>query len=397
MSLRSAHPGRCRAAARIGFLTILLFTTLPSEAAKPAHRAIPVTAATAAKKPMPVWVEALGTVLPKRYVNLMPRVAGLLQSINFREGEKVRAGQVVATIDPRPFRIQVDQAQGQLDRDAAQLSGAQSDLSRYETLLTQDSISAQQVFDQRALVSQLKGTVDLDRAALANARLQLEWTRVVSPVSGIAGLRQVDAGNMVGTNGTIGGGLTALGGTATATPPLVTIATIEPIQVTFPVTQRDLPGVLDRYRSHAELPVEAWNQGRTILLDRGKVVAIDNQIGVSTGTVTVKAEFLNHRQRLFPNQFVNVRLLLQTIGSAVVVPSAAVATGAPGSYVYVIGRDEKVSVRKVIAGVSDSGMTEITAGLAPGERVVTDGLDELREGIQVEVVTQGGVRGSGRK
>ncbi len=397
MSLRSENHVRCRAAARIGFLTILLFTTIHCKAAKPSHRAIPVTAATAAKKPMPVWVEALGTVLPKSYVNVMPRVAGLLQSINFREGEKVRAGQVVATIDPRPFRIQADQAQGQLDRDAAQLAGAQSDLARYETLLTQDSISAQQVYDQRALVSQLKGTVDLDRAALANAKLQLEWTRVISPVSGVAGLRQVDAGNMVGTSGTIGGGLTALGGTATATPPLVTIATVEPIQVTFPVTQRDLPAVLERFRSHAELLTEAWNQGRTALLDRGKVVAIDNQISVATGTVTVKAEFPNRRQKLFPNQFVNVRLLLQTIGGAVVVPSAAVATGAPGSYVYVIGRDDKVSVRKVGAGVSDSGMTEITRGLAPGERVVTDGLDELREGMQVEVVTQGGVRGSGRK
>ena len=361
---------------------------------------VPVTATTAQQQAMPVWIDVQGTVIPLNYVNVMPRVAGLLQSVNFREGQAVKAGQVLATIDPQPFRIQVELAQAQLMRDQAQLAGAQADLERYETLLAQDSIAVQQVVDQRATVAQLKGTVAADKAAVDNAQLQLDWTRITSPGSGIAGLRQVDVGNMVGTTGAIGGGASVLTGTASASTPIVTIAQVQPITATFAIAQNQLPAVLSRMRS-ATLPVQAWDQRRTALLDTGKVIAVDNLINAATGTVMVKAQFANARMTLFPNQFVNVRLLVDTLEQAIVVPSAAIATGASGSYVYVIDSGDKVSVRPVSTGATNQDYTAISAGLQPGERVVTDGLDRLRSGSKVQVVAQysgtaAGIGGSGK-
>ncbi len=364
-----------------------------SQATPGAATPIPVTATTARQQALPVWVEAQGTVTPRNYVSVMPRVAGLLQSVEFREGQVVKAGQLLATVDPRPFRIQVEQAQGQLLRDQAQLAGAEADLARYETLLKQDSISAQQVADQRATVAQLKGTVAADRAALDNAQLQLEWTRIIAPNSGIVGLRQVDAGNMVGTSGAIGGGTGALSGSAVTAPPIATIAQLQPITVNFPIAQVQLPSLLERMRG-AVLPVQAWDQRRTMQLDTGRVIAVDNQVNVATGTVMIKAEFANADMALFPNQFVNVRLLLDTLGNAVVVPSVAIALGASGNYVYVIGRNNKVAVRAVTPGASDRDYTAISSGLQAGERVVTDGLDRLRDGSTVEVVGEYGSPGA---
>jgi membrane fusion protein, multidrug efflux system len=348
---------------------------------------VPVTAAVAQQQSMPIWIDVQGTVTPRNYVNIMPRVAGMLQSVDFREGQSVKAGQLLATIDPRPFRIQVEQAQAQLTRDQAQLTGAQTDLERYETLLAQDSISSQQVADQRATVAQLKGSVAADKAAVDNAKLQLDWTRITSPGSGIAGLRQVDVGNMVGTNGAIGGGGSALSGIASTSTPIVTIAQVQPITVTFAITQNQLPAVINRMHN-ATLPVQAWDQRRAAMLDTGKLIAVDNQINSATGTVMIKAEFANSHMALFPNQFVNVRLLVDTLDNAIVVPTAAVAPGASGSYVYVIGNDDKVAVRTVVAGVSNEGFTSISSGLQAGERIVTDGLDRLRNGSKVQIVTQ---------
>lgn len=350
---------------------------------------VPVTVATVQQQSMPVWIDAQGTVTPRNYVNVMPRVSGLLQSVDFQEGKPVKAGQLLASIDPRPFRVLVDQAQAQLLRDEAQLSGAQSDLDRYETLLAQDSISSQQVVDQRATVGQLKGTVASDKAALENAQLQLDWTRITSPGAGIAGLRQVDVGNMVGTSGAIGGGGSALSGTASTSTPIVTIAQVQPITVTFAIAQNQLPAVLDRMHGTA-LPVQAWDQRRAALLETGKVVAVDNQINTATGTVMIKAEFSNPRMALFPNQFVNVRMLVDTLGNAVVVPSSAIAVGASGSYVYVIEDADKVAVRAVVTGVVNKDLTVINSGLKVGERVVTDGLDRLRAGSTIQVVAQHG-------
>lgn len=345
----------------------------------------PVTAATAQQQSMPVWIEAQGTVAPLNYVNVMPRVAGLLQSINFREGQPVKAGQLLATLDAKPYRILLEQASAQAMRDQAQLTGAQSDLMRYETLLAQDSIAAQQVTDQRAVVAQLTGTVAADKAAQDNAQLQLDWTRISAPISGIAGLRQVSTGNMIGITGAIGGGNSALAGTSATSTPIVTIAQVQPITVLFAIAQIQLPGVLTRM--HGTLPVQAWDQRRTAVLDRGKVIAVDNQINSATGTVMLKAEFANSRMALFPNQFVNVRLLVDTVQNSVTVPTAAIAIGAPGSYVYVIDSSNKVAMRKVTTGVSNQELTAISAGLKAGERVVTDGLDRLRDGSQVQIVT----------
>jgi multidrug efflux system membrane fusion protein len=351
-----------------------------------ANMPVPVTISTVQQQAMPVWIEAQGTVTPRNYVNVMPRVAGLLQNVNFQEGQMVRAGQILAKIDPRPFQIQLDLAVAALMRDKAQLDGAKLNLERYENLLKQDSIAAQQVADQRVTVAQLIGTVASDKATKENAVLQLEWTRILAPTSGIVGLRQVDVGNMVGTGGAIGGGNSALaGGVVSGSIPIVTIAQVQPITVTFAIPQNQLVNVLDRLRGVA-IPVQAWDQRRTTLLESGKVAAMDNQINTATGTVMLKAEFSNAKMTLYPNQFVNVRMLVNTIQGAIVVPSAAIATGAKGSYVYVIDAEDKVAVRGVTAGVTNKDFTAITAGLTVGERVVTDGLDRLKDGSKIQVV-----------
>lgn len=347
----------------------------------------PVTAAVARTQAVPVWLTALGTVTPRSYVNVMPRVPGLLQSVYYRQGQMVKAGQLLAQIDPRPFRIAVEQARAQVEQTQAQLSGAQADLQRYETLLQQDSISAQQVSDQRTTVAQLKATLDANKAALANAELQLSWTRITAPVSGLVGLRPVDAGNMVTTSGAVGSNTST--GTNSASP-VATIAQVQPVDVTFALPQQNIAEVVGQLMAGKTLPTQAWDARNTRLLETGKLVAADNQINPATGTLNLRAEFTNKDLTLFPNQFVNVRLLVRTIADAVVVPTTAIGIGAPGSYVYVIGADGKVKMRVVKTGVALDNLTQITSGLQPGERVVTDGLDRLRDGRTVKVVQAAG-------
>lgn len=386
-----------------GFLSIAMLLSCSLAHAKEgegkpgANQPVPVTAAIAQQQSMPVWIEAQGSVLPLNYVNVMPRVAGLLQSVNFREGQPVKSGQLLASIDPKPYQVLLEQAKAQTMRDQAQLAGAQSDLQRYETLLAQDSISEQQVTDQRATVAQLIGTVAADKAAQDNAQLQLDWTRITAPISGVAGLYQVSTGNMVGITGAIGGGNSALSGAAVSSTPIVTIAQVQPIAALFAIAQTQFPAVLERMHSGATLTVQAWDQRRTKMLDSGKVIAMDNQINSATGTVMLKAEFANPHKMLFPNQFVNIRLLVDTLKGAIVVPSSAIATGAPGTYVYVIGSGNKVALRKVTAGVTNLDYTTINSGLKVGERVVTDGLDRLREGSQVQIVTPGAAGAANHK
>ncbi|MDE2129537.1 MAG: efflux RND transporter periplasmic adaptor subunit [Betaproteobacteria bacterium] len=353
----------------------------------------PVTAAVAKALPLPVWFTALGTVTPRSLVNVMPRVAGLLQSVDYKQGRMVKAGQLLAQIDPRPFQIAVAQAQAQVEQTQAQLAGAQRDLVRYETLLGQDSIAAQQVSDQRATVAQLKATLDANKAALNNAKLQLSWTRITAPVAGLAGLRPVDAGNMVTTSGAVGavtvansgGGTSAGSGGGNATP-IAVIAQVQPVDVTFALPQQQIGEVVGQLLHGKQLEVQAWDARNTKLLATGKLVAADNQINTSTGTLNLRAEFDNKDLALFPNQFVNVRLLVRTLPDAVVVPSTAVAVGAPGTYVYVIGAGDKVALRKVVTGAAYENLTQIVSGVRPGERVVTDGLDRLRDGSKVRVV-----------
>ena len=353
----------------------------------------PVTAAVAKALPLPVWFTALGTVTPRSLVNVMPRVAGLLQSVDYKQGRMVKAGQLLAQIDPRPFQIAVAQAQAQVEQTQAQLAGAQRDLVRYETLLGQDSIAAQQVSDQRATVAQLKATLDANKAALNNAKLQLSWTRITAPVAGLAGLRPVDAGNMVTTSGAVGavtvansgGGTSAGSGGGNATP-IAVIAQVQPVDVTFALPQQQIGEVVGQLLHGKQLEVQAWDARNTKLLATGKLVAADNQINTSTGTLNLRAEFDNKDLALFPNQFINVRLLVRTLPDAVVVPSTAVAVGAPGTYVYVIGAGDKVALRKVVTGAAYENLTQIVSGVRPGERVVTDGLDRLRDGSKVRVV-----------
>ncbi|WP_026284738.1 efflux RND transporter periplasmic adaptor subunit [Thiomonas sp. FB-6] len=356
-----------------------------------------VTAASVRVQTVPVWLTALGTVTPHTLASVMPRVSGLLQSVDFHQGQQVRAGQLLATIDPRPFRIAVEQAQATREQTAAQLAGARSDLQRYETLLAQDAISAQQVADQRATVAQLKAQLDANTAALDSARLQLSWTRITAPVSGIAGLRQVDPGNMVNTSGAIGvsssntsssssssgsGGGTSGGGAA----PIVTIAQVQPIEVSFALPQAEVGELLRQLAAGRRAQVQAWDASDTRMLAQGELLAADNQISTSTGTLALRARFANSSLSLLPNQFVNVRVLEHSIVDAPVVPSTAVAVGANGTYVYVIGSGGAVAVRQIQAGVVWNGLTQVVTGLKPGERVVTAGLDHLREGARVRVV-----------
>lgn len=355
----------------------------------------PVTAAVAKEMPFPVWLTALGTVTPRSFVNVMPRVAGQLQSVDYRQGQMVKAGELLAQIDPRPFRIAVEQARAQLEQTKAQLAGARSDLARYETLLKQDSIAEQQVTDQRTTVAQLAATLDANKAALDNAELQLGWTRITAPVSGLVGLRPVDAGNMVTTSGAVGAANPAVASAAGSAIPIVTIAQVQPVDVTFALPQEQIAEVVGQLSAGRQLEVQAWNARNTKLLGTGKLVAADNQINTATGTLNLLAEFENGNLALFPNQFVNVRLLVRTIANAVVEPATSVAVGAPGTYVYVIGAGNKVALRTVRSGTSEGGLTQIVSGVSGGERVVTDGLDRLRDGSEVRVVqAQSGAAGA---
>lgn len=354
---------------------------------------VSVAAAPVRIASVPIWVTALGTVTPHSYVNVMPRVAGLLQRIHYREGQMVKAGQLLAEIDPRPFQIAVEQAQGQLLRDQAQLDGARRNLKRFATLLAQDSIATQQVDDQRALVAQYSAALAADRAALAASKLQFSYTRILAPVSGLTGLRPVDPGNMVGTGGVIGNTTATATGTAGSgvnsggsnATPIVSLAQVQPVNVSFAIAQAQIGSLVQRLQGGESLPVEAWNANNSVRLAVGRLLAADNQINVATGTLNLKAEFQNTALTLYPNQFVNVRLRVATLKDARVIPSVAVANGAPGSYVYLIGADHKVSVRPVTIAATVDNLAVVSAGLQAGDQVVTDGLDRLHAGATVRV------------
>lgn len=339
------------------------------------NRAMPVVAATARVAPLDVRLSALGTVIPRNTVTVHPRVDGQLERVLFREGQVVRAGDVLAEIDPRPFQTALANAEGQLARDLAQLQNAEADLARYRGLLAQDSIARQQVDNQEALVRQYQGTVASDRATVADAKLQLGYTRVIAPIGGRVGLRQVDAGNLVRSADTNG---------------LVVITEVQPISVVFPIAQDHLPAVLKRLSGGAKLAVEAWDRESRVQLGSGVLLTVDNQIDVATGTVKLKAEFPNQDGALFPNQFVNVKLLVDTLTDAVVIPGAGVQRGAPGTFVYVVGEDSTVSMRPVKTGQADGERIAVAEGLKAGERVVIDGADRLREGGKVEVIDRRG-------
>ncbi len=342
------------------------------------NHAQPVAAAAARMGDVDIVQTALGTVTALRTVTVRPRVDGQLQSVLFTEGQLVKAGEALAQIDPVPFQVALEQAEGQLARDAATLNNARLDLERYRTLLAQDSIATQLVDQQAAQVKQLEGTVKIDQAQVDNAKLQLSYTRIAAPIGGRIGLRLVDAGNMV--HGSDAGGLAV-------------ITQVDPITVVFAIPQDTLPRVLERLRAGDKPAVEAWDREQKTLLARGVLLTADNQIDVTTGTVKLKAQFPNAKLGLFPNQFVNVRMVVDTVKGAVVVPSAAIQRGSQGTVVYVVGKDSTVSLRAVKTGPTEGAITAIDSGVQAGERVVTDGVDRIREGAKVEVTQPGAAGG----
>jgi multidrug efflux system membrane fusion protein len=329
-----------------------------------------VGVATAEKTAIPVILEALGTVTPSATVTVRPQVSGVLTQVLFREGQLVKAGQLLATIDPRPFQMALMQAEGQRLRDEAQLDSARLTLQRYQTLLGQDSIARQDVDTQASTVKQLEGTVTSDRANEGTARLNLAYTRIVSPVAGRVGLRVVDVGNLVSQGDTAG---------------IAVVTTLAPIDVEFAVPQDRVPDVERRVGQGEKLRVSALDRTRVTVLDSGTFSTLNNQVDTQTGTVRAKARFANARSTLFPNQFVNVRLELDVIAGAVVVPTTALRHGREGDFVYVLNDDRTVSLRAVKRGQSTVDKVQIASGLEPGERVITEGGDRLKDGASVQL------------
>ncbi len=318
---------------------------------------------------MPVTLEALGTVVPAAVATVRPQVSGVLQEIKFTEGQVVRAGQVLATIDPRSFEIALLQATGQRQRDEAQLESARLTLSRYRTLLEQDSIARQEVDTQAALVKQLEGAITTDRAAENQARLNLSYTQVKAPIAGRVGLRTVDIGNLVGSGDANG---------------IAVITQFSPIDVEFAVPQDSVPELQSRIVANATLPAVALDRTRTNELAQGRFAALDNQVDVQTGTVRAKARFENKDNKLFPSQFVNLRLQVRTIENAVVVPVNALRHGANGDFVFVLNEQAKtVAMRSVKRGQATVDKIQVLEGLKPGERVITEGADRLKDGAKV--------------
>jgi len=330
---------------------------------------IPVVAGAAELGDVPIYLSGLGTVVPMRTVVVRSRVDGELIRVNFTEGQYVKEGDLLAQVDPRPFQVQLDQAEGQLIKDQALLANARIDLERYRTLFQQDSIAKQQVDTQAALVQQYEGTVRTDRAVTDNARLQLSYARITAPISGRLGLRQVDPGNIVHAADANG---------------VVVITEVQPVTVVFTLPQDNLPAVMQRVKSNAKLAVEAWDRGFRVKLASGELLTVDNVIDITTGTVKLKAKFSNADLALFPNQFVNARMLLDTRRGVITIPGAALQRGSQGSFVYVVKDDNTVSVRPVKLGAGDGERVAVESGVAAGERVVVDGMDRLREGARVQ-------------
>jgi len=402
----------------------------PDQAAKTGaggrDRLTPIVVEAAGTQDFPVRLSAIGTVVPRTVVTIRSRVEGTLDRLHFEEGQTVKAGDLLAEIDPRPFEVALVQAQGQMARDQALLANARADLGRYEDLARLDAIPAQQLDTQRALVRQYEAAVKIDQGTADNARLQLSYTRIAAPADGRVGLRQVDPGNLVRASDAGG---------------IVVLAQLQPVTVVFPIPEADLGKVLAQLGLQTARPtqrrgparpgadaggekpapratdgvpadggrpgrggatgndgkgrgaggrlaVEAWDRDDRLRLATGELLTVDNQIDVATGTVKVKAIFPNQDGALFPNQFVNVRLVVDELKDATVIPSAAVQRGAKGSFVWLLNPDKTVSMRPLGAGKPDGDLVPVLGGLKAGDLVAVDGFDRLRDGAKVEVVTR---------
>jgi RND family efflux transporter, MFP subunit len=331
----------------------------------------PVQAATATSEAVPRYLTGLGTIAAANTVTVRSRVDGQLLALHFQEGQQVKAGDLLAEIDPSQFKVALAQAQGQLAKDNATLANARRDLARYQQLVKTNLVSRQEMDTQQALVTESLGTVKADEAAVASAQLQLDWTRITAPIDGRVGLKQVDIGNQISSSDTTG---------------IVVLTQTHPIDLVFTLPENDIATVVKAQKTGQSLVVEAWDRTNKQKLSSGTLLSLDNQIDATTGTIKLKARFNNQDDALFPNQFVNARMLVDTEQNAVVIPTAALQMGNEGNFVWVLNDENKVSKHIVVPGIQDSQKVVISSGLSAGDKVVTDGIDRLTEGAKVEVV-----------
>ena len=329
---------------------------------------MPVSVGKVGTADVPVVLEALGTVTPLATVQIRPEVTGYLVKIDFQEGEIVKAGDVLAQIDPRPYQAALDSAQGQLQKDQATLAGANIDLARYKRELQEDAVAAQTYTDQIATVHENEAAVAADKAAIETAQLNLNFTRMTSPVTGLVGLRQVDIGNLLQAN---------------QSQQLVTVTQMQPMSVLFSVPENSLTPVFEQLHQGGKLVVQAWDRNMQHLIATGTLSSVDNEINTSTGTLNMRAMFDNKDLLLYPDEFVNIKLVVTTLKNQIVVPGSAVENGPSSNFVYILNPDHTVTMRTVVTGPTDGNQIAITKGLTAGETVVTDGADQLRDGAKV--------------
>lgn len=340
----------------------------------------PVQAATATQQTVPRYLSGLGTATAANTVTVTSRVDGQLMAIHFTEGQQVKAGDLLVEIDPRPFQVQLAQAQGQLAKDQATLANARRDLARYQQLAKTNLVSRQDLDTQLSLVQQTEGAIKADQGSVDSAKLQITYSRITAPIDGRVGLKLVDVGNYITSGSTTG---------------IVVITQTHPIDVVFTLPEATISDLIKAQKT-GPVSVEAWDRTNQNLLSTGSLLSLDNQIDTATGTIKLKARFTNEDDALFPNQFVNARLKVATLLDAIVIPTAALQMGNEGNFVWTLSEDNKVSKHLVTTGVQDSQKVVINAGLNAGDRVVTDGIDRLTEGMQVEVVTPQAASAAGK-